>query len=26
MDLLKNSYGKDLVLTELTHINHGILA
>lgn len=26
MELLKNSYGKDLVLTELTHINHGILA
>jgi putative toxin-antitoxin system antitoxin component (TIGR02293 family) len=26
IDLLKNSYGKDLVLTELTHINHGILA
>jgi putative toxin-antitoxin system antitoxin component (TIGR02293 family) len=26
MDLLKNSYGKDLVLAELTHINHGILA
>jgi putative toxin-antitoxin system antitoxin component (TIGR02293 family) len=24
--LLKDSYGKDLVLTELTHINHGILA
>jgi putative toxin-antitoxin system antitoxin component (TIGR02293 family) len=26
MDLLKSSYGKDLVLAELTHINHGILA
>lgn len=26
MDLLKNSYGKDLVLAEMTHINHGILA
>ena len=26
MELLKNSYGKDLVLAELTHINHGILA
>lgn len=25
VDLLKTSYGKDLVLTELTHINHGIL-
>jgi putative toxin-antitoxin system antitoxin component (TIGR02293 family) len=25
-DLLKDSYGKELVLTELTHINYGILA
>lgn len=25
MDLLKDSYGKDLVLGELTRINHGIL-
>ncbi|MGV3764219.1 type II RES/Xre toxin-antitoxin system antitoxin [Parapedobacter sp.] len=24
MDLLKDSYGKELVLKELTHINHGI--
>jgi putative toxin-antitoxin system antitoxin component (TIGR02293 family) len=24
MDLIKNSYGKELVLTELHHINHGI--
>ncbi|HWK57978.1 MAG TPA: antitoxin Xre/MbcA/ParS toxin-binding domain-containing protein [Parapedobacter sp.] len=24
MDLLKDSYGKELVLRELTHINHGI--
>ncbi len=23
-ELLKNSYGKEIVLTELTHINHGI--
>jgi len=26
LDLLKDSYGKELVLTELTHINYGILA
>ena len=26
VDLLKNSYGKELVLAELTHINYGILA
>jgi putative toxin-antitoxin system antitoxin component (TIGR02293 family) len=26
IDLLKDSYGKDLVLTELNNINHGILA
>jgi putative toxin-antitoxin system antitoxin component (TIGR02293 family) len=26
LDLLKDSFGKDLVLTGLTHINHGILA
>lgn len=26
MDLLRDSYGKDLVLAELTRINHGILA
>ena len=25
-DLLYDSYGKELVMTELTHINHGILA
>ena len=24
LDLLKDSYGKELVLSELTHINHGI--
>ena len=24
IELLRNSYGKDLVLTELVHINHGI--
>lgn len=24
-ELLKNSYGKEMVLAELTHINHGIL-
>lgn len=26
VDLLNDSYGKELVMTELTHINHGILA
>lgn len=25
IELLKNSYGKELVITELIHINHGIL-
>jgi uncharacterized protein (DUF2384 family) len=25
IELLKDSYGKDLVVTELIHINHGIL-
>lgn len=25
IDLLKDSYGKELVMTELVHINHGIL-
>jgi putative toxin-antitoxin system antitoxin component (TIGR02293 family) len=25
-DLLKDSYGKEMVITELTHINHGILS
>lgn len=25
MELLKDSYGKELVISELTHINHGIL-
>jgi len=25
LDLLNDSYGKDLVITELVHINHGIL-
>jgi uncharacterized protein (DUF2384 family) len=26
VELLNDSYGKELVMTELTHINHGILA
>ena len=26
LDLLKDSYGKEMVMTELTRINHGILA
>ena len=26
MELLKDSYGKEMVLGELTRINHGILA
>jgi putative toxin-antitoxin system antitoxin component (TIGR02293 family) len=25
LELLKDSYGKDLVISELTRINHGIL-
>ncbi|MDQ3634617.1 MAG: DUF2384 domain-containing protein [Acidobacteriota bacterium] len=25
MELLKDSYGKEMVISELTHINHGIL-